>query len=85
MTGKIAADSLTAFNGSPEAASSFELGNVATNYTTPFAGIGPAAPYNALGLESNNGTGLGGEGYQLLSPDQLTPSLRQLLPFILCW
>ena len=56
-------------SGTLEAASTFELGNPATNYTTTFPGSGPAAPFNARGLETNNGTGLGsGDGYTLLDP-----------------
>lgn len=36
-----------------EAASSDELGAPGTNYTTPFPGSGPAAPFTYRGLESN--------------------------------
>jgi hypothetical protein len=42
------------FMGSLEAASTFELGNPFTNYTTTFPGSGPAAPYRARGLERND-------------------------------
>ncbi len=49
--------------GALEAASTLELGNPATNYTATFVGSGPAAPFPARGLEGNNGTGLGGDGY----------------------
>ncbi len=49
--------------GNLEAASTFELGAAATNYT---AGPG-AAPFGARGLESNNGTGaIGSDGYLVL-------------------
>lgn len=57
--------------GNLEAASTFELGNPATNYTVVFGGSGPAAPFPARGLEGNNGTGLGADGYQLLAPNVL--------------
>lgn len=53
-------------NGNLEAASTFELGAPGTNYTVPFVGSGPAAPFPARGLEGNNGTGLGADGYQIL-------------------
>lgn len=36
-----------------EAASSAELGAAGTNYSTPFPGSGPAAPFGFRGLESN--------------------------------
>lgn len=39
-------------NGEFEAASSFELGAPATNYTVTFPGSGPAAPYRLRGLET---------------------------------
>ena len=42
--------------GEMEAASSFELGAPGTNYTVRSPGSGPAAPFNARGLEGNNGT-----------------------------
>ena len=58
-------------NGNLEAASTFELGAPGTNYTAIFGGSGPAAPFPARGLEGNNGTGLGGDGYQLLAPNVL--------------
>ena len=48
--------------GDFEAASTFELGNSATNYTTTFSGSGAAAPFSLRGLDSNNGTGDGGAG-----------------------
>lgn len=51
--------------GTLEAASSSFLGAPGTNYTTPGAGTGAAAPFTARGLESNNGTGIGGEGYSV--------------------
>jgi len=57
--------------GTLEAASTFELGAPGTNYTVTFAGSGPAAPFAARGLEGNNGTGLGADGYMLLSPTML--------------
>lgn len=41
-----------------EAASTFELGNSATNYTVTFPNSGPAAPFSARGLE-------GGDGYSV--------------------
>lgn len=44
--------------GNLEAASTFELGNPATNYTTTFPGSGPAAPFGARGLE-------GGDSYSV--------------------
>ena len=57
--------------GTFEAASTFELGAPATNYTLTFGGSGPAAPFPNRGLEGNNGTGLGGDGYQLLAANIL--------------
>jgi hypothetical protein len=57
--------------GALEAASTFELGNPATNYTMTFVGGGPAAPFANRGLEGNNGTGLGSDGYALLNPTTL--------------
>ncbi len=39
--------------GNLEVASTFELGNPATNYTTTFTGSGPAAPFTARGMEGN--------------------------------
>ena len=39
-------------NGNLEAASTFELGNPATNYTVTFPGSGPAAPFAARGMEA---------------------------------
>jgi len=56
-----------------EAASTFELGNPATNYTVTFPGSGPAAPFSARGIESNNG-GIGpfpNDGYTQLAPNML--------------
>ncbi len=58
-------------NGTLEAASTFELGAAGTNYTAPFVGSGPAAPFPARGLEGNNGTGVGADGYALLAPNVL--------------
>jgi hypothetical protein len=66
--------------GTLEAASTFELGNPATNYTVTFGGSGPAAPFTARGLEGNNGTGLGGDGYQLLSPTTLRVGMNVTEP-----
>ena len=42
------------YNGSLEAASTFELGNPTTNYTSTFTGSGPAAPFSARGFEGND-------------------------------
>ena len=50
--------------GSLEAASTFELGSPATNYTVTFPGSGPAAPYPNRGLE-------GGDSFLFLSPNTL--------------
>lgn len=65
--------------GNFEAASTFELGAPGSNYTATFPGSGPAAPFNARGIESNNGTGLiatnGNDGYLQLSPNQLRVSM----------
>ena len=62
--------------GTYESASTFELGAPGSNYTTTFPGSGPAAPFNARGIESNNGTGLGtSDGYTLFSPNQLRVSM----------
>jgi hypothetical protein len=66
--------------GTLEAASTFELGNPATNYTVTFVGSGPAAPFTARGLESNNGTGLGGDGYALLNPTTLRVGMNVTEP-----
>ena len=64
-----------------EAASTFELGNPATNYTTTFLGSGPAAPYAARGLEGNNGTGLGpDDGYAIIAPNQIRSSMEVTEP-----
>ena len=63
--------------GTLEAASTAELGAAGTNYTVTFAGSGPAAPFAARGLESNDGVGNGpGDGYQLLAPNQLRVAMR---------
>ena len=51
-------------NGTLEAASTFELGNPATNYTATSPGSGPAAPFPARGME-------GGDSYSLLNPNVL--------------
>jgi hypothetical protein len=40
--------------GTLEAASTLELGAPGTNYTSTFPGSGPAPPYSARGLESND-------------------------------
>ena len=66
--------------GTLEAASTFELGNPATNYTVTFVGSGPAAPFTARGLESNNETGVGGDGYVLLNPTTLRVGMRVTEP-----
>lgn len=50
--------------GNLEAASTFELGNPGTNYTTTFPGSGPAAPYSARGMES-------ADSYTLIAPNIL--------------
>jgi hypothetical protein len=42
------------YNGNLEVASTFELGNPLTNYTTTFIGSGPAAPFPARGMEGND-------------------------------
>jgi len=39
------------YNGNLESASTFELGNPATNYTVPFGVSGPAPPFPARGME----------------------------------
>lgn len=60
-------------NGNLEAASTFELGNPGTNYTITGPGTGPAAPFGARGIESNNG-GVGpfpNDGYTILNPNTL--------------
>lgn len=59
--------------GTREANSTFELGNPGTNYTATFPGSGPAAPFGARGIESNNG-GVGPfptDGYSILNPTTL--------------
>ena len=63
-----------------EAASTFELGAPGTNYTTTFAGSGPAAPFPARGLEGNNGTGLGADGYTLLAANVLRVGMEVTEP-----
>jgi hypothetical protein len=57
--------------GNLEAASTFELGAPGTNYTVPFPGSGPAAPYPARGLETNVGPGGPDDGYAI-SGNQIT-------------
>lgn len=49
--------------GTLEAASTAFLGAPGTNYTVTGPATGPAAPFGARGLEGNNGTGLGSDGY----------------------
>lgn len=67
--------------GNLEAASTFELGAPGSNYTTTFPGSGPAAPFSARGIESNNGTGLGvNDGYLILSPNTIRVSMRVTEP-----
>ena len=62
--------------GTLEAASTFELGNPATNYTATVPGSGPAPPFALRGLEGNNGTGLNGsDGYQIIDPAILKVSM----------
>ena len=64
-------------SGTFESLSSFELGASGTNYTLTFAGSGPAAPFNARGIESNNGTGLGtNDGYQIVANNAIQVSMR---------
>ena len=66
--------------GTLEAASTFELGNSATNYTVTFPSSGPAAPFGARGLEGNNSTGVGlFDGYSI-SESTLTVSMRVTEP-----
>ena len=58
--------------GTLEAASSSFLGAPGTNYTITSPGSGPAAPFNARGLEANDGTGLGpNDGYAVIAPNTL--------------
>ena len=58
--------------GALEAASTSELGNPLTNYTSTFLGSGPAAPFANRGLEGNNGTGQGpDDGYAVIAPNQI--------------
>ena len=68
--------------GNLEAASTFELGNPGTNYTTTFAGSGPAAPFPARGLEGNNGNpSVNGDAYLVLaSLDVLRVAMRVTEP-----
>lgn len=54
--------------GTFEAASTFEFGNAATNYTVAGVGTGPAAPFPARGLEGNAGGSGAADGYTLLNP-----------------
>lgn len=54
--------------GNSEAASTFELGNPSTNYTTTFPGSGPAAPFSARGLE-------GGDSLSQIDPFTLRVSM----------
>lgn len=49
--------------GTLEAASTSFLGAPGTNYTVTGPATGPAAPFRARGLEGNNGTGIGADGY----------------------
>ncbi len=63
-------------SGTFESLSSFELGAPGTNYTTTFAGSGPAAPFNARGIESNNGTGLGTTDGYLVMNNAIRVSMR---------
>ncbi|WP_422038293.1 hypothetical protein [Roseibium sp.] len=52
--------------GTLEAATSSVLGALGTNYTVPFPGSGAAAPFNARGLEQNDGQGDGSnDGYSI--------------------
>lgn len=62
--------------GTLEAASSSELGAPGTNYTVTGPGTGAAAPFSARGLEGNNGTGVGTDGYTLLDPFTLKVAMR---------
>lgn len=50
--------------GALEAASTFELGAPGTNYTVPFGGSGPAAPFPNRGME-------GADSYTILGPSTL--------------
>lgn len=59
--------------GTREAASTFELGNPATNYTLVFAGSGPAAPFLARGMEF-------ADSYTILNPYTLRVSMRVTEP-----
>ena len=59
--------------GTLESASTSELGAPGTNYTTPFPGSGPAAPFPARGLEG------GGDGY-VISGNVLTLSMHVTEP-----
>jgi len=53
-----------------EAASTFELGEPGTNYTTTFAGSGPAAPFPSRGMETETGDSYT-DSYTLLGPSTL--------------
>ena len=67
--------------GELEAASTFELGNPGTNYTTVFAGSGPAAPFAARGLESINDPTTNTDGYAMLGAlNVLTVAMRVTEP-----
>ena len=58
--------------GAFEAASTFELGHPATNYTVPTVVGGLAAPFHLRGLENPDSIGLGpDDGYAILSPTTL--------------
>jgi len=59
-------------DGTFEAASSAELGNPLTNYTMTFSGSGPAAPFDARGLESNDS--------YMVSGNQITLNLQVTEP-----
>lgn len=61
--------------GTFEAASTFELGAPATNYTTTFPGSGPAAPFSARGIEGNAGCSTSADGYAIIAPDTLCVSM----------
>ena len=67
--------------GTREAASTFELGAPGSNYTLLFPGSGPAAPFTARGIESNNGTGLGNQdGYEITGLNTIRVSMRVTEP-----
>ena len=52
-----------------EAASTFELGNLGTNYTV--GAPGQVAPFNARGMEGNLGGYAANDGYTLVNPNTL--------------